>query len=132
MANLLKGKKALGVCIKDLDILRELKNEGYEIYLVTESLQEIINFQSSNYNKVYYFLDDYNSISFKNESFDIAILINNNCNMVEKYIKKIYSFLKNEGILYILNFKNENKIEAKNLFKDIKEDSKENILICEK
>lgn len=132
MANLLKGKKALGVCIKDLDILRELKNEGYEIYLVTESLQEIINFQSSNYNKVYYFLDDYNSISFKNESFDIAILINNNCNMVEQYIKKIYSFLKNEGILYILNFKNENKIEAKNLFKDIKEDSKENILICEK
>lgn len=132
MANLLKGKKALGVCIKDLDILRKLKNEGYEIYLVTESLQEIITFQSSNYNKVYYFLDDYNSISFKNESFDIAILINNNCTMVEKYIKKIYSFLKKEGILYILNFKNENKIEAKKMFKDIKEDSKEKILICEK
>ena len=132
MVNLLKGKKALGVCIKDLDILRKLKNEGYEIYLVTESLQEIITFQSSNYNKVYYFLDDYNSISFKNESFDIAILINNNCTMVEKYIKKLYSFLKKEGILYILNFKNENKIEAKKMFKDIKEDSKEKILICEK
>lgn len=132
MANLLKGKKALGVCIKDLDILRKLKNEGYEIYLVTESLQEIITFQSSNYNKVYYFLDDYNSISFKNESFDIAILINNNCTMVEKYIKKLYSFLKKEGVLYILNFKNENKIEAKKMFKDIKEDSKEKILICEK
>ncbi|WP_194189920.1 methyltransferase domain-containing protein [Clostridium chrysemydis] len=132
MANLLREKKALGVCIKDLDILSELKKEGYEIYLVTESVQEIINFQSSNYNKVYYFLDDYNSISFKKESFDIAILINNNCPMGEKYIKKIYSFLKKEGILYILNFKKENKIEAKKIFDNIKEDSKENILICQK